>query len=95
MTPARSYTSTKKANKRNLVKSGSPTCSRAYGVTPMAFLLQFRIEQSKRLLVQTTWPVARIAEEVGFRYLSHYSTCFSRKEGLSPSAFRSKFTRNQ
>ncbi|AFH62934.1 AraC family transcriptional regulator [Paenibacillus caseinilyticus] len=66
-----------------------------YGVTPMAFLLQFRIEQSKRLLVQTTWPVARIAEEVGFRHLSHYSTCFSRKEGLSPSAFRSKFTRNQ
>ncbi|MGF7029258.1 transcriptional regulator GlxA family with amidase domain [Paenibacillus mucilaginosus] len=61
----------------------------------MAFLLQFRIEQSKRLLVQTTWPVARIAEEVGFRHLSHYSTCFSRKEGLAPSAFRSKFTRNQ
>ncbi|WP_138493542.1 AraC family transcriptional regulator [Paenibacillus pinistramenti] len=64
---------------------------KVFGMTPMAYLQNFRIEQSKRLLLQTSWSVARIAEEVGFNHVSHYSSCFSKKEGLSPSAFRNKF----
>ncbi|WP_058303627.1 helix-turn-helix transcriptional regulator [Gorillibacterium timonense] len=68
---------------------------KAYGMTPMAYLKHYRLEQSKRLLLQTGWPVVRIAEEVGFRHVSHYSACFSKKEGISPTAFRSKFTRDR
>lgn len=64
---------------------------KAYGMTPMAYLQNYRVEQSKRLLLQTSWSVTRIAEEVGFHHVSHFSSCFSKKEGLSPSGFRSKF----
>ncbi|WP_342410436.1 helix-turn-helix transcriptional regulator [Paenibacillus sp. FSL R10-2778] len=63
-----------------------------YGVTPMAYLLSYRLEQSKRLLIQTSWSIARIAEEVGFHHITYYSSCFSKKEGISPSNFRQKFT---
>lgn len=63
-----------------------------YGVTPMAYLLSYRLEQSKRLLIQTSWSIARIAEEVGFHHITYYSSCFSKKEGISPSSFRRKFT---
>ncbi|MNF11848.1 Regulatory protein PchR [compost metagenome] len=68
---------------------------KVFGMTPMAYLQYYRIEQSKRLLLQTSWSVARIAEEVGFHHVSHYSSCFSKKEGLSPSAFRSKFVKEE
>ncbi|WP_379161541.1 AraC family transcriptional regulator [Paenibacillus sp. sgz5001063] len=64
---------------------------KAYGMTPMAYLQNYRVEQSKRLLLQTSWSVTRIAEEVGFHHVSHFSSCFSKKEGLSPSGFRNKF----
>ncbi|OKP72284.1 AraC family transcriptional regulator [Paenibacillus helianthi] len=64
---------------------------KTYGMTPMAYLQNYRVEQSKRLLLQTSWSVTRIAEEVGFHHVSHFSSCFSKKEGLSPSGFRSKF----
>ncbi|MDG0792303.1 helix-turn-helix transcriptional regulator [Cohnella ginsengisoli] len=66
---------------------------KVYGMTPMAYLQYYRLEQSKRLLLQTPWSIARIAEEVGFHHVSHYSTFFSKKEGLSPSGFRSKFAK--
>jgi AraC-like DNA-binding protein len=65
---------------------------KAYGMTPMAYLHHYRLEQSKRLLLQTSWSIARIAEEVGFRHISHFSYSFSKKEGISPSFFRNKFT---
>ncbi|MBT2288482.1 helix-turn-helix domain-containing protein [Paenibacillus albidus] len=68
---------------------------KAYGMTPMAYLQNYRLEQSKRLLLQTSWSVSRIAEDVGFHHVSHYSSCFSKKEGLSPKAFRSKFIRER
>ncbi len=65
---------------------------KVYGMTPMEYLLQFRLEQAKKLLLQTAWSVARIAEEIGFNHVSYFSSCFSKKEGISPSNFRNKFT---
>ena len=64
---------------------------KVYGMTPMNYLQYYRLEQSKRLLLQTPWSIARIADEVGFRHVSHYSTFFSRKESISPSGFRRRF----
>jgi AraC-like DNA-binding protein len=61
---------------------------RVYGVTPARYLLQYRIEQAKRLLVSTGWPVERIAEEAGFRYAPYFSACFKRETGMTPMRFR-------
>ncbi|QMV43115.1 helix-turn-helix transcriptional regulator [Cohnella cholangitidis] len=63
---------------------------KVYGMTPMDYLLQYRIEQAKKLLVQTEWSVSRIAEEVGFQHGSYFTFCFSNKEGIAPLAFRRK-----
>lgn len=64
---------------------------KVYGLTPMDYLLQYRIEQAKKLLIQTKWSMTRIAEEVGFQHGSYFSFCFSTKEGISPLNFRRKF----
>ena len=68
---------------------------KVYGMTPMTYLQYYRIEQSKRLLLQSSWSIARIADEVGFHHVSHYSTCFRKKEGLSPTGFRNKFAKGR
>ncbi|MDQ0169287.1 AraC-like DNA-binding protein [Paenibacillus tundrae] len=68
---------------------------KVYGMTPMEYLLHYRIEQAKKLLLQTAWPVARIAEEIGFNHVSYFSSCFAKREGISPSNFRSKFTNTE
>lgn len=64
---------------------------KVYGMTPIDYLLHYRLEQAKKLLIQTNWPVARISEEVGFRHGSYFSYCFSNKEGISPLQYRRKF----
>lgn len=63
-----------------------------FGCTPMAFLLDYRLEQAKLLLVKTDWPVARIAEQVGFRLAPYFTRCFKQKTGLTPAAYRKQFT---
>jgi len=63
---------------------------KVFGKTPMDYLLHYRIEQAKKLLVQTEWSVTRIAEEVGFQHGSYFTFCFSNTEGISPLAFRKK-----
>lgn len=64
----------------------------AYGVTPSEYVLECRLEQAKRLLLKTDWPMPRIAEEVGFEYASYFSRCFMRRNGLSPLQYRKQFS---
>ncbi|SFB22157.1 AraC-type DNA-binding protein [Cohnella sp. OV330] len=64
-----------------------------YGMTPVHYLLEFRLERAKRLLLTTEWSVERIAEEVGFRYAPYFSTCFKRQAGLTPALFRKYYCR--
>lgn len=61
------------------------------GLTPMAFLLDYRLEQAKLLLVKTDWPIARIAEQAGFRLAPYFTRRFKEKTGLSPAAYRKQF----
>jgi AraC-like DNA-binding protein len=64
---------------------------KVYGMTPIHYLQVYRIEQAKKLLIQTEWSVTRIAEEVGFNHGSYFSSCFLQTEGISPLNFRKKF----
>lgn len=64
---------------------------KVYGMTPMEYVQHCRIEQAKKLLIQTDWSVSRIAEEIGFHHGSYFSYCFSNKEGISPMNYRRKF----
>ncbi|MBD3921167.1 helix-turn-helix transcriptional regulator [Paenibacillus sp. PR3] len=63
-----------------------------FGCTPQQFLLYYRLDQAKLLLIKTDWPIARVAEETGFRQTPHFSRLFSEHTGLSPLRFRKRFT---
>lgn len=64
-----------------------------YGATPSRYLLEFRLDRAKKLLVATEWPIERIADEVGFRYAPYFSSCFKRHSGLSPLQYRKQYWR--
>lgn len=59
-----------------------------YGMTPSHYLLEFRLDRAKKLLVSSEWSIERIAEEVGFRYAPYFTACFKRREGISPLRYR-------
>ncbi|WP_040952562.1 AraC family transcriptional regulator [Gorillibacterium massiliense] len=65
--------------------------NREYGCSPMEYLHRYRISQSKLLLMQTDYTVARIAEEVGFRNVPYFSSSFLKAEGMTPTLFRKQF----
>ncbi|WP_342592646.1 helix-turn-helix transcriptional regulator [Cohnella thailandensis] len=62
-----------------------------YGCSPTEYLLRYRIEQSKLLLLQTDMTVARIAEEVGFNLAPYFSSCFHKVVGMSPRNYRKQY----
>jgi AraC-like DNA-binding protein len=59
-----------------------------YRCTPMDYLLKIRMEQAKLLLIKTEWPIAAVAEQVGFHYAPYFTSCFRRYAGMPPMAFR-------
>ncbi|EHB65824.1 transcriptional regulator, AraC family [Paenibacillus lactis 154] len=64
----------------------------SHGVTPSEYLLQYRLDQAKRLLLTTRWPVSRIAEHVGFQYPPYFTRRFSARFGISPLQYRKQYT---
>lgn len=64
-----------------------------FGITPLEYLNQFRLEKSKKLLLNTGYSIEKIAEEVGME-LSAFSNSFRSKEDVSPSHYRKKYMRS-
>src|SRR3989454_1920870 len=63
---------------------------RSTGVPPHRFLVRRRIDAARALLAAQTAPIAEIAQLVGFRTPSHFTTTFRRVTRLTPSAYRSE-----
>ena len=61
-----------------------------YNITPYAYLLDLRITMAKRLLMGTDKSIAKIASELCFYSEFHFSGCFKKKVGESPSEYRKK-----
>jgi AraC family transcriptional regulator len=62
---------------------------RSTGVPPHLFVSRRRIEVARALLATRTVPVGMIAQAVGFRTPSHFTTTFRRIIGMTPSPYRS------
>lgn len=58
------------------------------GVSPHQYLIQKRIDQSKKLLAATGRPIAHIAIECGFSSQAHFSVAFKARVGSSPRVYR-------
>lgn len=58
------------------------------GVPPYRYLIGLRIDRAKALLRESEYTVTQICHLVGFNSVSHFTTTFHRRTGLSPSAYR-------
>jgi len=63
---------------------------RSAGVPPHRFLVRCRIDAARTVLATRTVRIAEIAQLVGFRTPSHFTTTFRRVTGMTPSAYRSE-----
>lgn len=61
------------------------------GKSPIDFLIHVRIEEAKSLLSNSTLPIAKISESVGFASQSYFSKMFKRQTQMSPSQFRKTY----
>jgi LacI family transcriptional regulator len=61
---------------------------RALGRTPHEELQRLRLERVKSLLLQTGWPLKKVARAAGFSYVEHLHLIFRRETGMTPSKFR-------
>ncbi len=59
-----------------------------FGVSPLHFLLEQRIERAAGLLGSTALPVAEVGREVGFANPHHFGRIFRRFKAVSPGQFR-------
>lgn len=58
------------------------------GLTPMAYLNRYRIQQARQLVKNTHKSITEIALDVGFSSSSYFSRIFRRETGMSPEAYR-------
>ncbi len=58
------------------------------GVTPIAYINRYRVNQAQQLLLDTRKSVTEIALEVGFSDSGYFSRVFRREVGLSPTDYR-------
>lgn len=68
-------------------------CSRfknVYGVSFHSYVTKVRIDEAKRLLVESSMTVRKIGEKVGYLNLSHFIRVFRESEGCTPGIYRKK-----
>jgi AraC family transcriptional regulator len=57
------------------------------GLSPMAFLLQARVDRARQLLLRDASTIAETAAELGFFDQSHFTRTFRRLTGRTPLQF--------
>ena len=72
----------------------SDTLKLETGKTTTEHMQLFLIEEAKNSLLQPNKSISEVAYELGFEYPPYFSRLFKKKEGISPSAYREKYTMN-
>ncbi|RSK54690.1 helix-turn-helix domain-containing protein [Bacillus canaveralius] len=57
------------------------------------YLKKYRLNQAKRLLKMTSFPIEVIANNTGFANASYFTTTFKRMEGKTPTEYRGDFVK--
>lgn len=58
------------------------------GLTPVAFVLQIRLNYARHIIASENTSLTAIASKCGFQNLSHFSKAFKQQFGVSPMQFR-------
>jgi transcriptional regulator GlxA family with amidase domain len=66
--------------------------TQATGFTPLEYVHALRIEEAKQFLETTDLAIDAVADEVGYDDGSFFRRLFRRKVGLSPHAYRLRFS---
>ena len=61
----------------------------ATGQAPYQYVIGQRIEEAKRLLRHTDWPIMQVCLAVGYESQGHFTTLFKRVVGVTPGQYRS------
>ncbi|QDH23246.1 helix-turn-helix domain-containing protein [Saccharibacillus brassicae] len=64
-----------------------------FGVTPLEYLMEHRLNIAKKMLLNTGYSIEKIAEEVGME-LSTFSNAFRKRESVSPLNYRKKYAKH-
>lgn len=65
------------------------------GISPINYLINKRIDESKNLLGTTNYSIRDISSIVGFSNSSYFSQMFKKITGISPKDFRSNTSKNR
>jgi AraC-like DNA-binding protein len=63
---------------------------RETGCTPIEYLNRYRIEQARRLLLESDKSVEEIGRSVGIRVPNYFAKIFQRYTGMTPRQYREK-----
>lgn len=66
----------------------SETLSQHLGVNFFSFINQYRVEEAKKLLTNTSQSIIDISLESGFNSRSTFNSAFKKAEGVTPTAYR-------
>lgn len=61
---------------------------RMTGVTVFQYLMGYRVEKGRELLVRTELPIAAVAQRCGFSTQSYFTVCFQKQTGFTPNQYR-------
>ena len=63
---------------------------KAYGKSIIQYLIDLRISEAQKLLMETSLPCSVIANMVGFDDANYFSRVFKKRIGYSPLQYRSR-----
>lgn len=61
---------------------------KTFGVPPVKYISQTRLEEARKLLITTDMTIGEIAEATGFLNVHYFSTTFKKHYDISPSGYR-------
>ena len=65
------------------------------GQTLIAYFNNMKIEEAKKLLVQTEHTAAKIAQLLGFGDAKYFNTLFKKQTGMTPASYRRKYEKTK
>lgn len=63
------------------------------GISPIEYLINVRIKKAKKFLREKTNTITEISMNCGFYSISHFSSCFMKQLGMSPSDYQNLFNK--
>jgi AraC-like DNA-binding protein len=61
----------------------------AFGTTVYGYLNQYKMEQAKSILIEKDITIAELAQKMGYKYATHFSSAFKKYFGYLPNKIRS------